>query len=203
MRMLPRTCRKKFHPTLVACTIAGLVALAGCREPRKLVSDSDPSGAAGTLRLAVIGDPDLAGAIGLLKSEWHTRNGSDIEIVEMDDGPIGEFSQPGPDAIIFRAARLGELIESDRILPIPKDVLASDELDWADIFPIVQAGEASYGGRVIAVPFGSPALTLCYRRDLFEKFARKPPQTWPEYARGSAVFSRPPAAGRSGAARRR
>ena len=182
MLRLPRTLRLKTRLTVAACVVAALLAVVGCREPRKLTSESDDSGSAATLRLAVFGDPGLAGAIGLLKSEWHAQNGSEIEIVEMDDRPVGDMPELPADAIIFPAGRLGEWVELDRIVPLPKDVLASEELSWPDVFPVVQTGDASYGGRVVAVPFGSPALTLCYRRDLFDKFDRKPPQTWQEYA---------------------
>ena len=83
---------------------------------------------------------------------------------------------------MFSPSQLGELVEGGRILPLSKEALAGGELDWSDVFPVVQSGAASYGGQAYAVPFGSPALTLCYRRDLFERFDRKPPTTWAQYA---------------------
>ncbi len=127
--------------------------------------------------------------MGLLKAEWHARTGSTFVVTEAPDGPIGEMPDSQPDAVVCGAQRLGELVESDRILPLPKEVRSSEDLAWSDIYPVVQDGEATYGGKIFAVPFGAPVLTLCYRRDLLEKFNRKPPQTWRDYQDEITFFS--------------
>jgi multiple sugar transport system substrate-binding protein len=179
-----KTTRRSFATLILAI----LAACPGCFEQKKLAPDVAPPAAPVTLRLVVFGDPELAQAIDKLRGEWHARQGSKFEVIQAADDQLGEMSKYTPDAILFRSARLGELVESDWISPLPKELLASEELDWADIYSVIQAGEASYAGRAYAVPFGSPALTLCYRRDLFEKFERKPPQTWPEYQQTVEFF---------------
>ncbi len=154
---------------------------AGCRPKQKLESTA-ASAAATTLKVVVIDEPELAKAISLLKAEWHAQHGSQFEVSQLESARIEELPQLAPDAILFPAARLGELVEADRIVSLPKSALADRDLNWADLLPIVQGGVASYGGRVYAVPFGSPVLTLCYRSDLFQKFDRKVPTTWAQYA---------------------
>src|SRR6185295_16164557 len=73
---------------------------------------------------------------------------------------------------------------------VPEEVLSGEELDWRDIFEMIQLSETCWSRTTYAVPFGSPVLTVCYRADLFERFKRRPPETWAEYQELAEFFSR-------------
>ncbi len=73
-------------------------------------------------------------------------------------------------------------------MPVPKGVRESSQAAWSDLFLLVQQGVA-WGDDIWAVPFGSPGLTVFYRRDLLEATHQKPPTTWAEYQRLVQFFS--------------
>jgi multiple sugar transport system substrate-binding protein len=183
---------------LLAAFVAVIVALPGCWGKHKL--DSTPAGAAAeTVRVAIVGDPALAEAIGRLKAEWHAVTGNTMEVVQVAelpstaDSPAPAFDDeliriPPADALVIPASELGTLVEADRLLAVPLDVRNSRQAAWPDMFLLVQQG-AVWGDDIWAVPLGSPQLTLLYRRDLLEQFKRSPPTTWAEYQTLAKFFS--------------
>src|ERR1700682_1290752 len=108
---------------LAACLAAGSLTSAGCRAERKPAPAPTPSQAPVTVRLVVLGDPDLAQSIDLLKAEWHARTGGTLSVAERADEELGELSKFDADAIIYRAERLGTPAESQWISPLPKELL--------------------------------------------------------------------------------
>jgi ABC-type glycerol-3-phosphate transport system substrate-binding protein len=76
---------------------------------------------------------------------------------------------------------LGELAERELIVPLREDVINGPDLARRDVFDLVRQCEMVWGDKVYAVPFGSPQLTVFYRRDLFEKLGLEPPNSWAEY----------------------
>jgi multiple sugar transport system substrate-binding protein len=101
---------------------------------------------------------------------------------------------PDADAVLTASHQLAELAARSWIEPAPAGLTkqraeagsgrAGDKPSpggWADVFPLLRAREAVWGDATMAVPFGSPVLTLYYRADLLEKLAARPPRTWAEY----------------------
>ena len=60
---------------------------------------------------------------------------------------------------------------------------------WTDVFSQLRLHEATWAAEPVAVPFGSPVLTVYYRADLLEKLGRKPPKTWAEYQQLSELLA--------------
>jgi ABC-type glycerol-3-phosphate transport system substrate-binding protein len=185
--------RLGLRASLLAAFLVVALVLPGCWGKHKL--DSKPARAeAETVRIAIVGDPALAEAIGRLKAEWHAVTGNTMEVGEFDNLPTADADAHSlgvatmHDALVIPASELGTLVEADRLMAVPRDVRDSPQAAWADMFLLVQQG-AFWADDVWAVPLGAPQLTLLYRRDLFEQFHRTPPTTWAEYQTLVQFFS--------------
>jgi multiple sugar transport system substrate-binding protein len=177
--------------SLLLLVAAGTLSVSGCR-PHRLESTRENKQAE-TVHLAIVGDPALAEAIGRLKGEWHAVTGNTLEISEINrfdvaSGSAGSEVAGSVDALIVSTGELGPLVETETIVPVPKGVRESSQAAWSDLFLLVQQG-VTWGDDIWAVPFGSPGLTILYRRDLFEAAHQKPPTTWAEYQALVQFFS--------------
>jgi multiple sugar transport system substrate-binding protein len=135
------------------------------------------------LRLLVVDDPQLAGAAERFRGEWRARTGAEFEIGQRAAAEIAAGQALDADAAIYPAHLLGPLAESDRLVRVPKEVLADSQLAWQEIFELLRVSEATWGSDVYAIPFGSPVLVCYYRNDLLSRLNEKPPATWDDYQR--------------------
>ncbi|MCU0983176.1 MAG: extracellular solute-binding protein, partial [Pirellulaceae bacterium] len=94
------------------------------------------------------------------------------------------------DAVIYPSGLIGELAERGWIVPLSDDSIGSPEFARRDIFDLLRQHEIMWGDQVYAVPLGSPALTLIYRPDMFEKLGVKPPESWQQYGERCAQLAR-------------
>ncbi len=145
------------------------------------------------LRLLVVDDPAMAVAIDQLKGEWNAQTGSTLEVVQATKIDLSAAGPPDADAVILASWQLAELATRSWTLPVPATITderpqngvgpgaGARQGGWAEIFPLVRAREAAWGNSILAIPFGSPVLTLYCRADLLEKLGAKPPKTWAEY----------------------
>jgi len=160
-----------------------LLLLAGCSGPQ-----SDGNGTSGgtpladvKLRLLVVGDPELAAAVGQLRGEWNAQTGSDLQVESITEVQLGQSDPLAADALICPSWQLGLLAEQGLLTPIPESLLQANAGDWSDVFELLRRSEAAWVGEPLAVPFGSPVFVCYYRTDLLERLGRKPPETWAEY----------------------
>ncbi len=168
-------------------------ALLGCTPEKKPAERKNGTPPRETLvHLLVVDDPAMAAAIAGLRAEWKARTGAIVSITEMSTSDlIAKDSLPQPvEAVIYPSGQLGWLAERDWIVPLPADYASHQDLAWSDTFELLQVAETTWGQVPYAVPFGSPVLTCYYRSDLFERFHKRPPQTWPEYHELAEFFSR-------------
>jgi ABC-type glycerol-3-phosphate transport system substrate-binding protein len=128
----------------------------------------------------VIDDPEFAAVI---QREWQARSESELRVSDQTatdlaaDGAL----RSGADVVIFPPCWLGELVERDLIVPVPKLLLDSDQFARMDVFALVRQHELTWGNETYGVAFGSPQFVLLYRADLLEKLQKTPPATWGEY----------------------
>jgi multiple sugar transport system substrate-binding protein len=141
------------------------------------------------LKLAIVDDPALVGAIGKLRGEWHGQTGGDFDVVPVTLADISAGKPLPADAAICPSAQLGELAEGNRILPVPKELIDGRQTGWAEIFSLLRVREAAWDNRAMAVPFGSAIFVCYYRPDLLESVGRGPPRTWKEYQELAAVLA--------------
>jgi multiple sugar transport system substrate-binding protein len=160
-----------------------LLVATGC--PKTEVADKGPAGPppGTTLRVLVVDDPLLAQSIGYLKSEWEAQSGVFLEISNVAPDEFNPQTGPEADVVIAPSWMLGPATEAGWVVPLPERVAQNNESDWSNIFPQIREHEVVRQGKTMAVPFGSPALVLCYRPDLLADANLKPPTTWAEYAK--------------------
>ncbi|MCD4727318.1 MAG: extracellular solute-binding protein [Pirellulales bacterium] len=158
-----------------------LLILAGCprpeSEPRPGHDRLPLEGV--TLRLAVVDDPALAAAVVQARGEWNAQTGAELEVTEISEKELERAETLPADAVLCPSHTLGILAERDLIEPVPENITRGDQ--WDGIFDLPKLREAAWGGRIVAVPFGSPVFCCYYRADLLEKLGRRPPRTWSEY----------------------
>ena len=125
------------------------------------------------------------------------QTGSEFKVVRAEKNWPAANS-PDADAVICPSAMLGTLAAGGLISPLPEKLLHGAAGQWEDIFELLRLREAAWGGEVFAVPLGSPTFVCYYRADLLEKLARKPPQTWDEYAELAQLLAAQKLAGNDG-----
>lgn len=175
------------HPLATVASSAALgLLLCGCPRP---VEQAAPPETSPThqppLRVLVVDDAGLAMAV---ERQWRARAEGEIEVRQLSTAELLDPRRKrlAADAVIYPAGLIGELAERELIVPISDDVLGSPEFARRDIFDLLRQAEMTWGERTFAVPFGSPQLTLLYRRDIFEKLGLQPPKSWAQYREAAA-----------------
>lgn len=174
--------------SFLATSIGAGCAILGCREKEKLEQPISKKRVL-ALRLGVVDDRPMAGAISRLRTEWKGLTGGTFEIAELPAGRLESDELLDVDAVIIPPAELSMLAERGRLVPIEPETLDDKLLDWRDIFELVRVGEASWGTKVYGIPFGSPILALYYNAPLLAAHGRQPPNTWQEYHELADFFS--------------
>ncbi len=162
--------------------------LTGCQSGDSSQGKPDdlaaPNGA--TLRLAVVDDPAMAKVIEQLCTEWTGQSGFELTVDQISQADLTSNPAVEADAIVCPSVLLGLLGHKDLILPLPDQLIRSEQSSWSGVFPLLRSRELTWAGKAMAVPFGSPVLTCYYRADLLHKLNRKPPTTWAEYGKLAA-----------------
>jgi multiple sugar transport system substrate-binding protein len=141
------------------------------------------AGAAGslTLRLLIVGDPALSQKITRLRGEWSARSGASLEISDSSPADLAKAKSLAADVVIYPSAELGTLVQRRMVRALPPAWLDRPGYQKADLLELPGLRETAWGEQTYAVPLGSPVFVCFYRSDLFERFNRRPPQTWVEY----------------------
>lgn len=179
--------RKLRGRSLLIQFISVLTFLSGCYEqvtssPVSVPTKPSPTKPR-TLRILVLDDPPLAKAIA---DEWNTRAEIQLKVVEeTSDVCITMLEEKRPfdsDIIVYPAYWMGELVQRERILPVPLEVLNDRTTEWQDVLPLVRQRELTWGTQVYALSLGSSHYVLYYRPEIFAQLDLSPPSTWEEYA---------------------
>lgn len=117
--------------------------------------------------------------------EWGAQTGAQVELVEYqsDDAALtAQLNDAGRTIVVFPLERLGELIDGDRLAPIPAAILDDvNGVNWLDVLGGLRDGPASPRRKPGLVPVNCPVLVCYYRQDLLDSAGLKPPQTWDDY----------------------
>jgi ABC-type glycerol-3-phosphate transport system substrate-binding protein len=112
---------------------------------------------------------------------WHAVSEKELNVQGVTQAELSQASRLPADVVVFPAGELGTLVERDLVQQLNEKTLEDMGFDRRDIFDQVRLREIVWGNKLVAVPLGSPRLLLVYRRDLFDKLALAPPQTWKDY----------------------
>jgi len=143
----------------------------------------------------------MADAIDRLKGEWAAQTGSTLQVDRAARLDPAATAPPDADALVVASDQLAELAARSWVVAMSPEVIrqrdevaagaagtSSSQGSWSEVFPLLRAREAVWGSDTVAVPFGSPVLTLYYRADLLEKLGARPPRTWSEYEKLARLF---------------
>jgi multiple sugar transport system substrate-binding protein len=131
------------------------------------------------LRLAVVDDPALVEAVTQVRGEWNLQTGAELQVEKLSEKDLADADTLPADAVLCPSHLLGTLAERNLLAPVPQRIL--HDAEWGGVFELLKLREAAFGGRIMAVPFGSPVFCCYYRADLLEKLGHRPPRTWAEY----------------------
>jgi ABC-type glycerol-3-phosphate transport system substrate-binding protein len=177
--------------TLLGLTLLGLTA--GCWNSQEghRPQDGPPSQRAivpratqpvVTLKLLVVGDPELADGIKKLRGEWTERTGGgQLQVLQWSSPKLVAAESLPADLVIYPARYLGIQVEKKWLRPLRDSTLQSEQFAKADLLAAIRSREISYGGSVYAFPFGSPPLLLCYNSQALTSAGCEVPQTWDDY----------------------
>ncbi len=160
------------------CALALVVCAAGCPVAAPNSKTAPAAGSASPLKLLVVDDEPLGAAI---ERQWQSEFEGELEVQAVSRADLSQASRLPGDVIVFPAGDIGQLVERDLVRPLDEAALADDKFNRRDIFDQVRLREMVWGQKAVAVPLGSPRLLVVYRRDVFEKLALTPPQTWKDY----------------------
>ena len=165
---------------LARCVAAALlITLPGCKQPEDSADSAVETQPKLPLRILVLDDEELAA---IVKQEWDSRGGSS----RVTNKTSAEWLASDPkrlaaDVIIYPCGLLGELAERKFLVPLKDEALDAPDFARGDLFDLVRLREIAWGDEILAVPFGSPQLTLFYRQDIFREMQLQPPATWAQY----------------------
>ena len=143
----------------VICALFAALILAGClgeRQPATSAGESDQGGPRPSvaLRVLVVNEPELAEAIDRLRGEWSERTGGELLAAAIGWKDLSAAKTLDADVLVFPSRYLGELCLRDWLRPVRPHVLESEDLDWADIFPLIRRESIRWDGQVMALPLG-------------------------------------------------
>lgn len=163
--------------------ILGAALAAGCGSGRPTPKDAEaPSLAGATLHVAAVGPPSaVLGPLSAQRGEWEAVRKAQIA-VEPDPIGAGEAADRA-DVLLFRADRLGDLVDAGAVAPLPpltprpkldgpgekQPAPVEDPFAFADILEAFRGQVARSGDQLVALPWGGSGLALVYRRDAFER----------------------------------
>lgn len=112
------------------------------------------------LRLVVVDDPAIAGAVRGLRDEWNAQTGSELEVIETSEKQIADAGTLPGDAAISPDHLLGPLAEAKRLAPVPRSIAGDPNDPWSQSFELLRNQEAVWGNEVYGVPLGAGVLLL-------------------------------------------
>ena len=178
-------------PLLILTVWLSAVACNRSTPPEPVERPAENMSSARPVRVLVIDDQRLGQA---LQREWLARSEQPLEVIELSSAQV--LASPTPTAaelVIYPSGLIGTLVAQGQIEPLPETALSLTEWQRDDLFELVRLQETTWAADDYAVPFGSPQLTLWYRRDILERLGVAPPTTWSEYQQLAERLAKPEA----------
>jgi multiple sugar transport system substrate-binding protein len=183
--------------------------LAGCESSPPASTKSPAQSFRGLiLKVGALDDGAIVPGVVPLRGEWIASRQGEISVAEE---PATLETVSAFDILLFRAERLGDLVDKGALAPIPNEVVLpprpvdsetedqgrqeksaaaeadADSFHYMDIAPAYRDQVTRYGSERLALPCGGSALILAYRRDAFEN------KDTIEAARQAGIALKPPA----------
>ncbi len=142
-----------------------------------------------SITVGVVGDPALRSTVVPQRGEWEASRGASCTVLE---APVEPSATGGSHVLIFRADRLGDLVDAGALATLPEALVRppaaevegnsggdtpeavkpapeADALQFSDVIPAFRDQVTKYGTDRLALPYGGSALVLIYNRKAFER----------------------------------
>ncbi len=135
------------------------------------------------LTMLVIDDEGLGQRIA---RQWSARRDGKLTIVNRQ---AEEFAASGfeigndVDIVVYPPGMMGELMSRDRLVPLPKDVWNSDDINKVELLRHYRVTIARRANESWAVPLGGPNFSMLCNLEVFAAIDAAPPTTWEELDR--------------------
>ena len=120
-----------------------------------------------TLKLLVVGDPELADGIKKLRGEWTERTGGgQLQVLQWSSPKLVAAESLPADLVIYPARYLGIQVEKKWLRPLRDSALQSEQFAKADLLAAIRSREISYGGicmhfLLVLPPYCSVTIPRC------------------------------------------
>ena len=142
------------------------------------------------LRFTVlVTDEPLAMAIDAMAEDWFAQTQSKLSVITATEHELLARGGFEADGAVIPTRLVGLLRQRGMIEPLAREPLDAVSDKWLAVFERCRRPEATWGGEMVAVPFGGPVFTIYYRADLLKKLGKTPPGTWEEYASLAAFLN--------------
>ena len=161
----------------------------GCGTAETSSKPAPPSLTGTKIVVGVIGDPALLSTVVPQRGEWEASRGASCVVLET---PVEPAAIAGAQVLIFRADRLGDLVDAGALAILPESLVRppstqvedepggdgreaspapseEDTLQFSDVIPVFRDQVAKYGTDRFGLPYGGSALVLVYNRKAFER----------------------------------
>ena len=132
------------------------------------------------LTVLVVDAPELGPQI---KRQWRARRDGELTVLDVTAAQWHQSNyETEADVVLYSPGLLPNLVDDDRLLPVPDDVWKSEDVNHRDILKRSRQGVLEYDDQIWALPLASPQWMLLYRSDLLEQAKVDVPTTWSEWS---------------------
>ncbi|MGO9469847.1 MAG: ABC transporter substrate-binding protein [Isosphaeraceae bacterium] len=192
--LLGRRMRKTRRRWSCWLVILSAIVPAGCQGSSGGPRPATASFPGISLAVGAFEDTAILAGVTSQRGEWIASRGGEISIQEQ---PLSDESLASVDVVMFRAQRMGDLVDSGALQPIANDVVVpepppdsqagdpsqaererakaepEDTYRYMDIVPAFREQVSRYGTDRLGLPCGGSALVLVYRQDAFDSQANR------------------------------
>ena len=178
-----------------------LLTLAGCSGVAPTATSAPSGGASATpapsstgefkgvnVNLLTFNGPQIAEPLQRRAPDWEALTSGHINVIAVPfqtiydkallDASTGTNSF---DAYVFNPQWMGDFVGPGYLKDLTDQVNNDPNIQWQDIAPFFRNFNATYNGKVYAIPLDGDFHMVYYRKDLLDKDGLQPPATWDDY----------------------
>ncbi len=170
--------------------VVGSLIASGCGTPKNATTAPALPFRGESIIVAAIGDARLATSIAAQRGEWEASREASCRVL---DKAVEPTDTAGAHVLIFRADRLGDLVDAGLLAVLPEAIVQppaaadpdpdrpghesaadstsepTDPLQFSDVIPAFRDQVSKYGNDRLGLPYGGSALVLVYNRSAFQR----------------------------------
>jgi len=141
------------------------------------------------VNLLTFNGPQIAEPLQRRAPDWEAMTGGHINVIAVPfqtiydkallDASTGTNSF---DAYVFNPQWMGDFVGPGYLKDLTDTVNSDPQIQWQDVAPFFRDFNATYNGKVYAIPLDGDFHIVYYRKDLLDRDGLQAPATWDDYA---------------------